>query len=694
MRSPQHLRTAFGLTCAGAALLVVFVPRATGDDPRRQRKARIKELAIRLGDAPTLDAQSASICPSTGFEASEGSCGWEAGFGICGSSFPDASGHCCNLANPNPLNGWGSGSASCVEPHIDTANPKTGRQHLRLQGDPLGGYPPGCTGFSSNCAIGARSPRQPAVPPGVTHLDLDIALLGNCLPWPHMPLQIYTLADSDPNVIGVLMYFYAAHCGVFYVHAYDGAMRGYAFLGNGFKGPDGSYSHIRVSLNACTNEYTYFFDGRAVYRHRPVGQAAGAERAAFWTNNVASNAWDIDNFQITYEECPPHCGNGSFEPAVEECDGPGLDANCPGQCIAPGQPGECTCPRQCTSDAPCPLNNAENGPYLNSDGYYLYTADTPFTSFNSCGSGFDTLLRVYDPADLNTPLVENDDCDLGPYGAGSDPGAPCYNNVLPPSGDYESCTCLATVPGNAYLVRVSQWNDASPPVGSLGRVGVYKKTACGSPISGGACCDAISGACTNGVGAAACTGDYKTYYLNKLCSMVPACEAVTGACCNAGPGSGGSCSETTLAQCPVGQYVNWSVGRSCAGVTCREVTGACCDTLLGHCATGTSGACSCDDCLWGEGAACLNCVPATGACCDGAAGGDRTRASCTATTLVECQCGKCTWTRGASCDQVICDPNFTAIPAVSEWGLVVLALLLLVGSKLSGPVAGQVLRRG
>ena len=56
MRSPQHLRTAFGLTCAGARL-VVFVPRATGDDPRRQRKARIKELAIRLGDAPTLDAR-------------------------------------------------------------------------------------------------------------------------------------------------------------------------------------------------------------------------------------------------------------------------------------------------------------------------------------------------------------------------------------------------------------------------------------------------------------------------------------------------------------------------------------------------------------------------------------------------------------------------------------------------------------
>jgi hypothetical protein len=47
----------------------------------------------------------------------------------------------------------------------------------------------------------------------------------------------------------------------------------------------------------------------------------------------------------------------------------------------------------------------------------------------------------------------------------------------------------------------------------------------------------------------------------------------------------------------------------------------------------------------------------------------------------DCQGENLIWTKGAACSQVDCPATFQAIPTVSEWGLVVLALLLLVGAK-------------
>ena len=53
------------------------------------------------------------------------------------------------------------------------------------------------------------------------------------------------------------------------------------------------------------------------------------------------------------------------------------------------------------------------------------------------------------------------------------------------------------------------------------------------------------------------------------------------------------------------------------------------------------------------------------------------------------RCGVCnalsdkvTWEKGLSCEQLGCDANFTPIPTVSEWGLVIMTLLLLTGAKI------------
>ena len=40
------------------------------------------------------------------------------------------------------------------------------------------------------------------------------------------------------------------------------------------------------------------------------------------------------------------------------------------------------------------------------------------------------------------------------------------------------------------------------------------------------------------------------------------------------------------------------------------------------------------------------------------------------------------WEKGTSCAAFDCEPAFEAIPTVSEWGLVIMTLLLLTGAKI------------
>ena len=68
--------------------------------------------------------------------------------------------------------------------------------------------------------------------------------------------------------------------------------------------------------------------------------------------------------------------------------------------------------------------------------------------------------------------------------------------------------------------------------------------------------------------------------------------------------------------------------------------------------------------------------PPPGACCDhdpfGGCQDDR--------ALDECVCRKCEWFQERTCEQIDCTRE--PIPTVSEWGLVILTLLLLTGAKI------------
>jgi hypothetical protein len=70
-------------------------------------------------------------------------------------------------------------------------------------------------------------------------------------------------------------------------------------------------------------------------------------------------------------------------------------------------------------------------------------------------------------------------------------------------------------------------------------------------------------------------------------------------------------------------------------------------------------------------------VPACGACCDSWIGECRD-----AVDSIDCVCTNCIWTGGADCAAVGCEAQFVAIPAVSDWGLVILSLTLLIVAKI------------
>jgi len=216
---------------------------------------------------------------------------------------------------------------------------------------------------------------------------------------------------------------------------------------------------------------------------------------------------------------------------------------------------------------------------------------------------------------------------------------------------------------------------------------VNKKAACGGPHVG-ACCD-TNGAgqgCTDNVFASDCTGADKVWTENGKCATVtcacipicnpPACgddgcggscgtcddsnvctddACVAGVCvftnntlpCNDGnfctindTCGGGTCSVTNPNLC--------SDGVDCTDDSCNEATDSC-----GHVANNTL----CDDGLW----------------CNGAE---------TCSLTLGCQPGipECTGP-GQVCyeDKDACFDNI--IPTVSEWGIVILTLLLLTGAK-------------
>lgn len=173
-----------------------------------------------------------------------------------------------------------------------------------------------------------------------------------------------------------------------------------------------------------------------------------------------------------------------------------------------------------------------------------------------------------------------------------------------------------------------------------------------------------------------CQGEFETWSIDTSCAEV-VCEEVTGACCDTSSGLGGLCVDDVLSADCQGSRQLWAIDTACTELVCEEVSGACCDRLAGFCRNGVLR----DECdgaqpVWTESVLCsgILCDPAMGACCNTRFG------TCTTSILADCIGTNLAWTKGEECGALNCPDPF--IPTVSQWGLLIMALLLMIGAKL------------
>jgi len=113
-------------------------------------------------------------------------------------------------------------------------------------------------------------------------------------------------------------------------------------------------------------------------------------------------------------------------------------------------------------------------------------------------------------------------------------------------------------------------------------------------------------------------------------------------------------------------------GLFCKGLESCE-SGTCVVTPPPNCDDGND--CTVDSC--NEATRSCDHMAVCGACCDAWIG------EChDAVAQADCNCPSCVWSGGRDCADVDCKAEFVAIPTVSQWGLVVLTLLLLTGAKI------------
>jgi hypothetical protein len=209
-------------------------------------------------------------------------------------------------------------------------------------------------------------------------------------------------------------------------------------------------------------------------------------------------------------------------------------------------------------------------------------------------------------------------------------------------------------------------------------------------IAPSGCCDGATGSCMDGLSEAECAGlgDQTVYSPYIPCSRLgapgypPACMRHSGACCDHSPGAGGPdgdgvCTDGNYPEDCAGTQQTWHKGLLCVDIECLEASGACCNTLTGNC-TEDSVAGECDGAQrqWTKGASCsdVSCDATPGACCD-----RDTFGGCTSSTYAACTCDTCEWHKLVTCAEISCLHN--PIPTVSEWGLLVITLSLLIGAK-------------
>lgn len=578
---------------------------------------------------------------STGFEAEDG---WVAGYSICGPEFaatcsypvtnacvPDdhvASQNCCE-GDPNEQTGWymAGDSGQCNEPHIDTANPFTGLQHLRFQRDPAGG----------NQGATAMTPRLPAQAPQHTVVSFEKAGAA-------FRFEVY--AEDDPfGLLAARVYL-----GYESVTVVDFCEPGY--YAPAFFHLDGAYHNFTIDFDPVANTIRHCYAGNTILvtKFRP-NRPRTVQGASFQTY---FGFVDVDDFSIA---------RGTSAPVT--C------REFPTECQTPCGP------RPCVLLKAVAVNGESIAPTTD---VYVRPGDVIETElfFSGWGGnmpevrGFEVQLGLLEgatsgvngtvlPLGWDAPVTpvfctNNANCPsaypicmetyLGGFcvGPSHDPGQGVYIDIN--RADF-ILSGQRSIVGTSTLILggIKYWGFFEDIVGMLDQgVPRYAGTllldvsedACGTFSLQFYSPDDTPTVVTTFLFDTSIPPEVFNPWLSSL--QVHVCED-DGLFCNGLQ----SCDSES---CVITPPPDCNDGNECTDDYCDEDADAC-----GH-------------------------VVVCGACCDPWIGDCQDYVD-----EADCTCPNCVWTGGAQCADVECKAEFVVIPAVSEWGLVVLTLLLLTGGK-------------
>jgi hypothetical protein len=204
-----------------------------------------------------------------------------------------------------------------------------------------------------------------------------------------------------------------------------------------------------------------------------------------------------------------------------------------------------------------------------------------------------------------------------------------------------------TTKGTTWLVSLDYFG--SLPIASTIHFTIEKRSECSddeaSIITEDICCNVFDGSCSGNVDSADDCSNNSVFIENKFCNTTacPIPAIILGACCDRI--SAVCINEQTRDECNIAAAQPIFT----PGADCKEIF----------------------------------CDPAPGACCD-SGNGMPSAASCDQRSLADCQCETCSWNKDTSCADVKANGDclVNPIPTVSEWGLVILTLLLLTGAKI------------
>ncbi len=607
----------------------------------------------------------------------------------CSAKDHAVSQNCCRY-DQNEDTGWycPDGDRHCDEPSIRDLHPSSGTQHIRFQYEADAGNPVGCQGTGPACRERLNSSiEKPQFTITKQVYSYELAFSQTVAQGNRSLVEVFGGFEGHPFIFSTTDTIFSAAGYVIAHRSLGGGVFQDTTVGAWkFDSPD--YGKMTITYDPCNSkvEYKYegkpnlFFPGKCSISQAPCGagglpacpagetcdgggvgtlsydshfsppygdvyydNASPTQDQMIWLNNHQNDGTkvDLDDFSITHTECPDACCNANNSGL---CNDDGVEFPDQASCEAAGgryypntqcaQLGTPSYPPACGKDRGSCCDAGPRSGGTCTDGVLeadCVGAQLTWTKGATCDQeGYSTL------------------CDIG-YG-----GCSCTGNLT--AGLLTPCPGLCTNPPTDRTC--STYADCQV------------EGFCFNGLCAQAVCSGAAGANTPCSSNADCTAPATcTAY---VCNGNADCPGVSGPCVVPAVSPGGRLC-TSDAQCTVP-----------AAPVCEEHKGACCEYVKGTCADDVLE----EDCkgaqeTWFKLERCADvearggCEAHLGACCD-----EDPFGGCTQTTENACAAtpgGKGVFYKLQDCSEITCVHN--AIPTVSEWGIVVLTLLLLTGAK-------------